>query len=234
MRYSFIILQLIFIAGFAKGQVPGYMGKKVMLGLTYDYSPPIGSFMFENLGRSSHAKTLLLPPPRLGLTLKFVTSDHKTLDFSYINQTFNPARSGFQNENDYVEIASSTAHVFNIGLSNHSPNIAPFGFYLTQGLSIITINSTYMLQNSKVVYKTPLAFDFGYHISMGTRRIIADKICLEAGVNLNFFAIGFFQLLNMDEEFGEPTTVDIINIRAQRLNYFDNIASVRLGAGYLF
>jgi hypothetical protein len=38
----------------------------------------------------------------------------------------------------------------------------------------------------------------------------------------------------MSEEFGEPTTADIINTRAQRLNYFDNIASVRLGAGYLF
>jgi hypothetical protein len=222
------------MAGAANSQVPGYMGKKVMVGLTYDYSPPLGSFMFENLGGGSVAKTILLPPPRLGLTLKFVTSDHKTLDFSYINQTFNPARSGFQNENDYVERASSTAHIFNVGLSNHSFHIAPLGFYLTQGLSIVSISSSYNLQNSKVVYETPLAFDFGYHISMGTRRIIADKICLEAGVNLNFFAIGFFQLLNMSEEFGDPTTPDIINARALRLNYFDNIASVRLGAGYLF
>jgi hypothetical protein len=234
MRYLFIILQLFLVTLLGKAQVPGYMGKKIMIGLTYDYSLPIGSFMFENLGSGSFAKTILLPPPRLGLTLKYVYSDHKTLDFSYINQTFNPARSGFNNNGDYVESASSTAHIFNVGLSHHSLHVAPLGYYLTQGFSIVTINSNYKLQNSNVIYETPLAFDFGYNISMGTRRIIADKICLEAGVNFNFFAIGFFQLLNMSEEFGEPTTADIINTRAQRLNYFDNIASVRLGAGYLF
>ncbi len=234
MRYFFIILQLFVITHLGKGQVPGYMGKKIIMGLTYDYSPPLGSFMFENLGSGSIAKTILLPPPRLGLTLKFVTSDHKTLDFSYINQTFNPARSRFESNGDYVERATSTAHIFNVGLSHHPLHLAPFGFYITQGLSIVSISSNYSLENSKAIYETPIAFDIGYNVSMGTRRVIADKFCLEAGVNLNFFAIGFFQLLNMSEEFGEPTTADIINSRAQRLNYFDNIASVRLGAGYLF
>jgi len=233
MRYILIFVCLFFLIEKIDAQVPGYMGKKMLVGIQYDYSPAFGSLIFGNFGDETTLMDLLLPSPKLGLGLKFVISDYKTFDLGYMNQTFNPARGGV---GDYFQTAdqiSSTAHTFSFGLSRHAYHLAPIGLYLSQNFNVVSISSQYKMKGSNITRTVPSVLDFGYTIGIGSRRIFADKIAVDLAVNFNFYLIGFAQAVGFVDNSNSGISKEISN-RSLGYNYFDNVVSLKLGAGYLF
>jgi hypothetical protein len=216
----------------------GYLGKKTMIGGAIHYSPAFG-ILVEETNSGTTVGDLLLPSPRLGLSLKQVLSEKGVLniDFTYQNilvqrnyEVTNTYTSApYVSTTIYPNIRTS-AMTFSVGYAKHVYHVAPVGAYIGGNFCLILLNTQAFDggNNSTKVFGQDL--DAGGNIEYGLRRVIKDRIVFDVGITLALYARGLVSLVAQNA-IKDPTD-KIMNMAIAR-NYFDNLCTLKAGIYYL-
>ena len=236
MRAIIIIYLVVFLSlNTALAQKPpGYLGKRNLIGVCYDYSPGYGDYFNLMAFKPDYSfSNFMLPTPRVGIMLKRVIKNNKTLNLAVTYQGGTIGENVTIDDSDFargrnLNYFKSSVTTLTIGISDHQSNVAPMGTYLTKGLIFARINSNYKIETDPEV--TKLLIDLGIHGGYGVRRIFYDKLALDFGVETNIYVIGLLETLGglseIDSEFEN-------NNPERAANAMNNLVVVRLGVSYL-
>lgn len=237
MRAIFIvcIVVLLGVSSAIAQKPPGYLGKRTLIGVCYDYSPGYGDyFNLTHLRQDYSFSDFVMPNPRVGIMLKHVIKNNKTLNLSVNYQGGTIAKNvdldSYSNPgNSYLNYFKSSTITYTLGLSDHQSNVAPMGTYVSKGIIFAQINSTYKLGNSPEANRK-LA-DLGLQWGYGVRRIFYDKMAVDFGAEVNVYFIGLIENLGSLSEFQESSFENEYPERAA--NALNNLVVIRFGVSYL-
>lgn len=234
-RYTGILLFWVILSaldGNAQSNAPGYLGKKTLIGVSYQYAPDYGALFYQDDLENFTAWDVFLPSPRLALEIKRVIRTDKTLNIGLAWQSLKLAdhyEDFSQATGSYYQRKELRSRVMtlNVSVSTHPYHVAPVGFYGYYGGGLAILNTDVPRNNSEVssVQSVDLCLNYGF----GTRRVVADKLALDLGIDMNLYFGGFFSLLGR-------SSYDIstrIKSQSMSVNFLNNIVSVRAGAYYL-
>lgn len=232
MRKTLLFIILL-VAVNVSAQVPGYLGKKFLLGINYQYSPAYGSLLLgDDYGGKRTAGSILLPSPKLSLEFKTAVSEQSTFDLSLAHQVVHLVTDyedrEFMNTVYYDQIKTSMLQV-SAGYSKHTQHVAPVGFYAKGAGSFMLFLQE--VQRSNQASTTRTFFDLGWTQGFGTRRVIADRLALDMGLDFNLNVIGLVSLLG---NFSSGAFEDGLKYHILVTNSLNNLVVVRMGAYYLF
>lgn len=244
IKLSIVSLILLIYIQVAAQKVPGYLGKKVIVGISYDYSPGIGELIIgssetnenELLGVTPMA--ILLPSPRVSLLSRFVIEDQSTFNINITTQGRTYARNveymniGNSVLNYKIEYAKTNTNTLTLSFSKHLLNIAPVGSFVSGGLLISQTTTTYKEENKRE--ETKSSFDFGYHGAFGTRRIFKDRIVTEFSLEYNLYFSGLFSSGKYKGFSNGEDHADVHHNRAYSVNAWNNLLLIHMGLGYIF
>lgn len=246
------------------GQAPGYMGKKIFIGGGVTYSPVFSDLIFsdDQYGYQSNkakytnykgeSKSIFLPPLTYSGNIQYVISEHNTLQFgvgfqkigllavdpeydpndyydpywgAYYGEPYHSTFTG-SNKFDYAR-ASYTKLSFGY---THSDATAPIGVFYGNTLNFLIANIE-AVDTFATVYKLGKAYDVGYTFTYGYRRVIKDVIVLETSTDVSLYFGGFFGYFGAHDEINSVKKLKQLAISS---HYFNNIATLRVSAYYLF
>jgi hypothetical protein len=247
MLHRFTIAFIFFIIATVQvwaQKAPGYMGKKIALGVSYDYSPNIAPLIL-NLEGNNDGEFLNLTPidllassPRIGVFGRFVVGDQKTFDVSINTQGVSYASNYLAEDNSWngisnytIEYAKTRTNSLTLGMSNHPQNIAPVGSYYSFGIIFSQTSVSYKEKNNSE--ETASNFDIGYHGAAGVRRVFKDKIMAEFGINYNLYLGGFFATGQFEGFAGKQENAKNYLKYGYSANAWNNLLVLHLGVAYL-
>lgn len=247
MLRKFTIALILFFVGAVQvyaQKVPGYMGKKIALGVSYDYSPGIAPLIMSLDGVSDEEflnitpLSLLVSSPRLSAFGRFVVGDQKTFDVSLSTQGVSYATNylvegySWLGSSPYtIEYAKTRTNSLTIGMSHHPQNIAPVGTYYSYGLILSQTSVSYKEKNNSE--ETASTFDVGYHGAVGVRRVFKDKVMAEFGINYNLYFGGFFTTGEFDGFDQKTDNAKNYLQYGYSSNAWNNLLVLHLGVAYL-
>jgi hypothetical protein len=224
----------------AYAQAPGYMGKKILVGITCHYSPAFSVIIQKsNINYSGEDVNLMLNSPRLGLTFQYVIAEDKTLNLSMAYQRIGVAapqpdyssgsNSSFLHPGQELDYAYASVVTIYAGAFSQRSHVAPVGEYIGNNLCFIN-TSVEAVDKSGGTYDLGNAWDIGYNLEFGYKRVIADKICVDAGVGMSFYARGLFSFFHQSDD--RPLQEQLL-AAAMFKNYVNNLCTLKVGVYYL-
>ncbi len=244
---KYIVVAVFFFLGIAQvraQKVPGYMGKRLAFGLSYDYAPAIAPLIISTESANDNEllnitlMSMVTSTPRIGAFGRFVVSDQSTFDVSFNTQGITYVTN--REVDDYswsssptytIDYAKSRTNSLTIGMSTHPQNIAPVGSYYSFGLILSQTSVSYKEKNSNE--ETLSNVDIGYHGAVGVRRVFKDKVMAEFGINYNLYFGGFFTSGRFSGfEQKQDNANNYLNY-AYSANAWNNLLVLHLGVAYL-
>lgn len=232
-----IILLMVSIVSYA--QVPGYLGKRKLLGYNCSVTPVFiySAFLNQDAYNFNGSKM----NPTTGVQLKHeLAYDWVIKERASIRMALGSTFVGIEGENPEIEYISfppffipipntryckyTKLHTmeFKLGYISYPEGfIAPAGFHYGYGIQVVNANyhSIYSDNNNKKVRQT----GGGIFFEAGKRRIFKDKFYTDVGFSLNLV----FPL------YPPPAVETNNNSRLSPLTY-NGIFNVKLGGGILF
>jgi hypothetical protein len=234
-----LILFFLLCTGFASAQSPGYLGKKTMIGISGGLTSNYSSFTqnYSQVKYNGDLRTSFISfTPNFGFHIKRVLNRKSTLDFSY-TQSYNGIYKSYdifntnlstRTQGNYFDYQRAKTSIYTLALSETGAT-SPIGLYLSYGASFMVAKMEAIDING-AVYPLENYHDISLFLSTGTRRVFADKIMVDFGIDGNLF---FYGLLNNVNSLASPeeTTLDET---IPYIIFYNNLLSCRLSVSYLF
>lgn len=240
MKANKLILFFLLCTGYASAQSSGYLGKKTMIGISGGLTSNYSSFIqkFNLVKYNGEFRTSFISfTPNVGFHIKRVLNQSSTLDFSYTyssngiykaNGLTEAINFSMRTQGNYFDYQRANTSIYTLALSETEAT-SPIGMYLSYGASFMVAKMEAVDING-AVYPLEDYRDISLFLSAGTRRVFADQIMVDFGIDGNLFFYGLLNHPNGDAS-PEETTLDE---RIPFIIFYNNLLTCRLSVSYLF
>lgn len=234
------IFYLISLFTYAE-EAPGYLGKRLSLGLTVNYCPEFGK---NSLNSSGEVTSRLFNTPRIGLRANWIYAPYKSLqvEASYYSKQINQYNPYFEpyypnyhllSNGEDPKYSGYNATQIRLTKSKNMQHVAPLGTYKEFGVVLASLSENWSdSKGNKEHYKNYL--DFGISTGMGTRRLVGKNFVFESSFQINFFFIGLFNLEKSDNRLKDPDGNSFMPpTNPLGHNFMNSLFNLKVGFSYL-
>lgn len=239
-----IVLSILIILpalSFSQG-APGYLGKKMVAGYEMRTFPSFANPNSEITDPSEDISTSLNAQHRLFFERVIGTRSSLGIDVGYIS-TFYLSSNSFAKNITAEEVSALS---FDISYKYYSFHSAPFGLYSKFSLGMVQVNPSDYFKEGASLFSKDLFISgqsrnmLNIGVGYGVNRVIADKLLLGLGFDINLSFPGLAQKTSDDERYFDEDSGDselnqeILSDRAMGRIAIQNLLNFKITIGYLF